>query len=376
VKKAVSLLLSFFIVALSTSCGRTSGITYYSNYLQNNESKNDLGIPNSPSIKINSISDLEKEYNQKDNDDVLIAGSLLFGGNQNETKSIKNFYLELQEQPIFINKLFEPSALCFDSEGRLYTVADKGYFSIFELERVSSGYNAKNSISINKSQLLKLRFKKRHKFDFEGLEYNPNNKLFYLADERDRKVFTVDREGNINELPIDVNSYLKTNKIKNSHSNSGLEGLTLDAKNNKLFLIKEMNESLIIVVDLNNNKIEKHFKVNLPGRVEPALTDASFFDGYLYVLIRSHRLIAKLNPETGEVLATYDYRKHEENNKNVYIKIPTVGNNHDKDGYGVMEGLAVTNDKFYIVTDNNMLPLKSNFFKNLPQLLILNRPDK
>lgn len=373
--KVLSLLVSFSIISFSSSCGRASSGANVYNYTNNNQNTNDLGIPTSPLI--NSISDLEKEHNSKDNDDVLVANSLLFSGNEdNNSNSSKNFYLELNQQPLFINKLFEPSALCFDSDGKLYTVADKGYFSIFELERTSKGYNAKSSININKSQLLKLRFKKKNKFDFEGLEYNPNNKLFYLADERDRKVFTVDRQGNINDLGIDVNAYLKTKNIKNSAENSGLEGLTLDPKTNKLYLIKEMNESAIIVVDLNTNKIEKHFKISLPGRVEPTLTDASIFDGFLYVLIRSHRLIAKVNPETGEILTTYDYRKYEENNKNVYIKIPAIGNTHDKDGYGVMEGLAVTNDHFYIVTDNNMIPLKSNPLKNDPQLFILNRPDK
>lgn len=375
-RKLLNLLISISILSLSYSCGGTASGIYNYSYIQNNQDYNNLGIPKSPTIS--SISDLEKENNEKDNDNVLIASSLLFGNNEKEllSTSYKNYYLELYQEPFFINKLFEPSALCFDNEGKLYTVADKGYFSIFELEKNSKGYSAKDVININKNQLLKLRFKKRHKFDFEGLEYNPNNNLFYLADERDRKVFTVDRQGNINDLGIDVNSYLKANNIKNSDSNSGLEGLTIDFKNNKMFLLKEMNESLVIVVDLNNNKIIKHFKVSLPGRVEPTLTDASFFDSFLYVLIRSHRLIAKVNPETGEVLATYDYRKHEENNKNVYIKIPAIGPNHDKDGFGVMEGLAVTKDYFYIVTDNNMIPLKSNILKNNPQLFILNRPDK
>src|SRR5205814_274380 len=109
----------------------------------------------------------------------------------------------------------------------------------------------------------------------------------------------------------------------------------------------------------NTKKITRHFKVKLPGNVEPALTDASFFDGYLYVLVRSHRLVLKLNPANGEILSQYDYRKYEEDPKYVYVKIPAIGSGIDPDGYGVMEGLAVTKDSIYLATDNNELPLRS-----------------
>lgn len=369
--KIKSLFSASMIMLFASSCGRAE--VQSNPYIFPNQavaSPANSGIPDSPVVT--TMAQLDQEIKSEDDN----AQDLLFGYNFTQTKEpAKTHYLEMTSGPFFINKLFEPSALSFDSEGRLYTVADKGYYSVFELTKSSKGYNAKTSISMNKSQLLKLRFKKKKKYDFEGLEYNPNDGLFYIADERERKVLTVDRNGNINDWGIDVNAYLKTHKIKNSAENSGLEGLTLDPVGNKLYLIKEMNESAVIVVDLKTKQIERHFKINIPGKVEPSLTDASFFEGHLYVLIRSHRLIVKVDPQTGEILTTYDYRKHEENNKNVYVKIPTIGSGHDADGYGVMEGLAVTKDKFYVATDNNMIPLKTNYLKNSPQLFVFDRPD-
>jgi hypothetical protein len=288
--------------------------------------------------------------------------------------AVKKFTLQLTADPAFIRKHFEPSALCFDDSGTLYTVADKGNYSVFSLKKDAKGYEAVESVKMNTLQVLKMRLKKKYKYDFEGLAYH--NNLFYIADERDRKVLTVDRLGNLKDLGIDINGYLKANNIRNDVSNSGLEGLTIDRKNNIMYLLKERQESAILVVDLNTNKIIKHYKVNLPGPVEPALSDASFFEGNLYVLVRSHRLVLKLNPENGEIISSYDYRKIEEDPKYVYLKVPTFGaSGVDPDGYGVMEGLAVTADSIYLATDNNELPLKKNFFNNYPQLFVLNKPE-
>ncbi|RYX99828.1 hypothetical protein EON78_02565, partial [bacterium] len=49
--------------------------------------------------------------------------------------SVKQFTLSLKREPAFINKsFFEPSGLCFDDKGDLYTVADKGHYSLYKLD--------------------------------------------------------------------------------------------------------------------------------------------------------------------------------------------------------------------------------------------------
>lgn len=288
----------------------------------------------------------------------------------------KQYNLALKKDPTFINKaFFEPSALCFDDKGDLYTVTDKLHHSLYkvDLSNSSKGYSLTEDIKPKGTQLLKLRLKKKNKFDFEGLEFHKGD--FYAADERDRKVFKIDRSGNLTDLKLDLNGYMKSQGIKNDVENSGFEGLTIDSDNDMMYIMKERQESMVLVVDMKTNSVIRHFKILLPGTVEPTLTDASFYNGSLYVLIRSHRQVIKVNPSNGAILSVYDYRKAEEDPKYVYKKIPDLEPGNDPDGYGVMEGLAVTKDSFYIATDNNMLPLKRNLLNNKPQLFIFNNPE-
>lgn len=290
--------------------------------------------------------------------------------------NVKQFTLSLKRDPAFMNKIiFEPSALCFDDKGVLYTVADKLHHSLYtvDMSNPSKGYEIKEDIKMSSKQLLKLRLKKKHKFDFEGLEFFKGS--FYAADEGDRKVFKIDRSGNLTNLEIDLNGYMKEKGIRNNVTNSGFEGLTIDPDNEIIYLMKERQESMVIAVDMKTNKVINHYKIALPGTVEPTLTDASFYNGHLYILVRSHRLVIKVNPTNGTVLSVYDYRKTEEDPKYVYRKIPNLESGNDPDGYGVMEGLAVTKDGIFVASDNNMLPLKRNLLNNKPQLFIFNNPE-
>ena len=290
---------------------------------------------------------------------------------------VKKFDLTMKNNPFPLEKVAEPSALCFDDNGELFTVADKMSYSIYKLSKGTNKnitvYNGIEAVKMNKMQILKSRLKKKNRFDFEGLEYYKG--VFYVADERDRKVFTIDKQGNINDLGVDSIGYMKANNIIDNVQNSGIEGLTIDPQNQKMYLMKERQESAILVVDLKTNKVVNHFKLKVPGTVEPAFTDAAFFEGSLYVLVRSHRQILKVNPENGQLLSIYDYRKHEENPEYVYKKIPTLFGEADKDGYGVMEGLAVTKDSFFVATDNNRIPLNKHLFNNKAQLFVFNKPE-
>ncbi len=375
-------------VILSSSCGKapanqSSVNLQQSIYAPLDEASLNKNLNNNTDEVMTAASvvkaeDLLKKDQEAKDDEKVITQSLFpkapdYSGPVTLPSGVKKFDLQMKSEPEEIKKIFEPSALCFDENGNMFTIADKLFFSIYSLKKTSKGYHADDAVKMKTMQILKYRLKKKNRFDFEGLEYF--NNLFYVSDERDRKVFTVDRQGNLNDLKIDINGYLKANGIRNNEENSGFEGLTIDPKNNLLFLTKERQEEAVLVVDLKTNKVIRHFKVNLPGNVEPALTDASFFDGNLYVLVRSHRQVLKLNPENGEVLSIYDYRHHEENPNYVYRKIPVFGSGNDPQGYGVMEGLAVTKDKIFVATDNNMLPLKKNIFNNHPQLFTFERPE-
>jgi len=376
--KIFSSLLSLALVYSLASCNKASSIITPQN-IQTNETDSSVSVSSMSESQVSKLLDNEMSAQLDDFDTSgKVSTSSLFWTYvppaNASLENVKQYKLTMKESPNIIKKrFFEPSTLAFDDSGNLYTMPDKGYYTIFKLTKNGKNYDVSENINLSKWQMLKLRFSKSNRFDFEGIEYL--NGLFYAIDERDRKVFTIDKSGNLKAVNIDVNAYLKANKLKNDVTNSGLEGMTIDKTKNEIFLLKERQESVIMVADLNTNKIVRHFKINLPGKVEPAITDASFFNGNLYVLVRSHRLILKMNPQDGTILATYDYRKYEEDSKNVYVKIPSIGSGNDPDGYGVMEGLAVNQNSFFVATDNNMLPLKSNLLDNYPRIFEFERPQ-
>lgn len=382
------ILATITISTILTSCARKLDYTdaYYANYtgtytpvqtiqptVINNAQKEGLSVD-----QVKQAEELIK----KDNEDAKSENDETYTPTPTTKPSVepvilssgvKKFDLRAKSKPFLIDKLFEPSALCTDDKGNIYTVSDKLSTGIYRIWQNGDKYQANEDINTNNTQILKLRLKKKNRFDFEGLEYF--NGLFYVADERDRKVFTIDKSGNIKDLEIDINGYMNSNNIGNKESNSGLEGLTIDPNKKKMYLMKERQESAILVVDMNTNKIEKHFRISIPGNVEPALTDASFYNGFLYVLVRSHRQILKVNPENGEVISIYDYRKYEEDPEYVYRKVPQWFGSADEDGYGVMEGLLVTKDSFYVASDNNMIPSQSGLFQNKPIMFVFDKPE-
>ena len=76
--------------------------------------------------------------------------------------------------------------------------------------------------------------------------------------------------------------------------------------------------------------------------------------------------ISAVSSATREVVAEYDYRAVEDAPEHLYRKeYPT----------GVMEGLAVDENNFWLVTDNNGLGRESEPSDRRPTLLRCPRPD-
>src|SRR4029079_768927 len=95
-------------------------------------------------------------------------------------------------------------------------------------------------------------------------------------------------------------------------------------------------------------------------------SDLSWFDGALFVLLRLDQTILKVDPVTHEVLAEYDYRAIENDPAHRYFFIPI----------GLMEGLAVDRDFFWLATDNNGLARAYRPLDKRPTLFKCPRPDR
>ena len=113
-------------------------------------------------------------------------------------------------------------------------------------------------------------------------------------------------------------------------------------------------------------RVHDHFRVSPKKRslFGTHYSGLCWFEGELWVLCRQHRVVLKVNPRTHAVLGEFDYRAIE-----------------DELGYrtglpvGIMEGLAVSRDHIWIVTDNNGDGRGSGGGDNRPTLVRCRRPD-
>jgi hypothetical protein len=96
-------------------------------------------------------------------------------------------------------------------------------------------------------------------------------------------------------------------------------------------------------------------------------SDLCWFDGALFALLREDHVILKIDPVTKLVLAEYNFRQMENDPETVY---------HKEYPIGVMEGLAVDKDYFWLCTDNNGLARKHHPDDRRPTLFRCPRPDR
>lgn len=189
-----------------------------------------------------------------------------------------------------------------------------------------------------------LRSKPR-RFDAEGLAHDPDGR-FYLCDESDRWVMRWDPASRrVERLAID---WSPVTRYFSADRNACWEGIAFGA--GRLYLANERDAGRIVVVDPDRLTVVDEFEVRTPtGRFwDDHYSDLSWFDGALYVLLREARSILRVDPATHRVVAAYDYQSVEDAPAHAYVRLlPLVG---------VMEGLAVETNAFWLVTDNNDQP--------------------
>jgi hypothetical protein len=236
---------------------------------------------------------------------------------------------------------FDASGLLLTRTGDLLTVNDRGP-TLYRIEFLSQGGEA-NVIPLTNcfttAQLAPFAREKNGHYDCEGIAQDAEGRL-YICEEANRWILRCDPKANrVERLPIDwspVKSYFS------SDLNASFEGIAIG--NGKLYVANERSAPLIIVVDMRTLKIIDHYQV-YPQKFSLLGThysDLCFYEGKLFILCRQHRVVLEVDPATHAVLAEYDYRALED--QLGYFKQFPVG---------IMEGLAVERDCFWLCTDNN-----------------------
>lgn len=199
-------------------------------------------------------------------------------------------------------------------------------------------------------------------FDCEGIARDAQGR-FYICEERRRFIFRCDpATGATDRLNIDwsrVKDYFST-----VEPNASFEGIAIG--NSILYVANERSSPLIIEVDLKTSRVRKSFVVQPRKSSLLGLhySDLCWFEDHLWVLCRQHRVILKVDPKSRNVVAEYDYGDIEAN-LGYRTGLPL----------GLMEGLTISKDSIWIVTDNNGDPRGRTGNDKRPTLVRCPRPD-
>ncbi len=177
------------------------------------------------------------------------------------------------------------------------------------------------------------------KLDLEGIDHC--NGTTYMVNERQGIAYQFESPDSISEMKINFDS---VNQNPKTWGNSGWEGVASDCQSGKVYLIKEREPRSIFVIDAQSNKIIDSFSV--PEKESNDFSDAKFEKGHLYVIERNGNYLAKIDPESKEVVAKYHYRD---------VASHPNGKLYGPTEYGMGEALLLTEDEIWIGLDNNGL---------------------
>lgn len=200
-------------------------------------------------------------------------------------------------------------------------------------------------------------------FDCEGIARDEQGRL-YLCEERRRWILRCDpATGRTERLPIEWGK--ATDYFSTVDANASFEGIAIGK--GKLYVANERSSAQIIVVDLATLRVKSHFLVEPTKASFFGLhySDLCWFGDELWVLCRQHRVVLKVDPNKHRVLAEFDYGDLEES-LGYRIGLPV----------GVMEGLAISEDSIWLVTDNNGNPRGRQGNDIRPTLVRCARPDR
>jgi hypothetical protein len=265
------------------------------------------------------------------------------------------------------DEAFGGSGLLLLPNGQLLAVNDRSP-GVFGIEFIP-GTNVANLVLhpnlFSKSQLAHLTPDRTHRYDIEGIARDHRGRI-YLCDEAQRWILRCTPSApQAERLQIDWSSV--EHFFSKYDRNASFEGIAIG--NNRLYVANERNHALIAVVDLDSLTVVNHFSPR-PASLrfwEPHYSDLSWHRGTLYVLVRESRTILAVDPDSGQVRAEYDYHAIELDPEFQYqLVVPFAG---------VMEGLAVDDDHFWLLTDNNHRPRLRYPHDRRPTLFRCLRPD-
>jgi hypothetical protein len=275
----------------------------------------------------------------------------------------------IAEQTTLLNlpnhERFDASGLWLLDSGELLTLRNTHDSILYRIDFLPGGQEA-NLIPFNdcfRQDQMRSASGDQLAFDCEGIARDDQSR-FYICEERRRAIFRCDPgTGRTERLLIDwrpVEDYFSS-----IDPNASFEGIAVGQ--GKLYVANERSSAIIIEVDLASLKVKGHFVVQPTKSSFFGLhySDLCWFEDQLWVLCRQHRVILKIDPRTHYVLEEFDYRDLEDG-LGYRTGLPV----------GIMEGLVVSKDFIWMVTDNNGDPRGRTGNDIRPTLVRCLRPDR
>jgi len=262
---------------------------------------------------------------------------------------------------------FDASGLFLASNGDLLTVNDRtpSVYRVQFLPGSSAAGLVKLPDCFTPAQLVAATGEKIDRYDIEGIAEDTRQRI-YLCEEANRWILRFDpRLHSVECLKIDWTPVQKY--FNPTDRNASFEGIAIG--DGKLYVANERARGRIIVVDLATLKVASDFEVrsSVASLWGPQYSDLCWFRGELYVLMREDHVVLRINPHSHQVLTEYDFSRMESEPQHKYRKLYWFA--------GVMEGLAVDENNFWLVTDNNGLGRESDPNDRRPTLFRCLRPD-
>ncbi len=265
-------------------------------------------------------------------------------------------------------KRFDASGLFLTPDGELLTINDRGpgVYRIHNAPDATAADLVPLANCFTPAQLAPFAKEKSGQYDIEGITEDARGRI-YLCEEANRWILRFDpRSRQVERLNIDWSPVRKY--FSSTDRNASFEGVAIG--DGKLFVANEREQGRIIVVDLATLKVVDDFVVrsSVASLWGPHYSDLCWFRGELYALMREDHVVLRVNPRSHQVLAEYDFRDMELAPEKEYRRAFWFT--------GVMEGLAVDDDNFWLVTDNNGLGRKRYPGDTRPTLFRCRRPDR
>ena len=187
------------------------------------------------------------------------------------------------------------------------------------------------------------------RFDVEGLAIDAKGVL-YACDEHARRVLRFSSRGLIESLPFDFSAV--ESFFSKQDRNASFEGIAIGG--GRLFLANERSRGRLIEFDLSSMKMRGSFSFRTGASVWPDthFSGLDWYDGRLFALLREEQAIAEIDPDSKRITRLLRYHEIEFAKEFRYRSLVPF--------LGVMEGLLVEDDVFWLLADNNGQSLYSD----------------